>query len=186
MLLAALAIVAYIWFRFKFSYGVSAIAALLVNLFVTISLFSILHLEVSSIFIAAILSIIGYSVNDVIITFDRIREKVSKKKSVNTKEELNDLVNDSLREILNRSVVTTITTLIPVVTLIFLGSHDIYEFNIALLIGLVTGTLSSLFIASQLWLEIEKRNLKKGKTIKEEKKIVIDEVDELNIKGINS
>ena len=186
LLLAALAIVAYIWFRFKFSYGVSAIAALLVNLFVTISLFSILHLEVSSIFIAAILSIIGYSVNDVIITFDRIREKVSKKKSVNTKEELNDLVNDSLREILNRSVVTTITTLIPVVTLIFLGSHDIYEFNIALLIGLVTGTLSSLFIASQLWLEIEKRNLKKGKTIKEEKKIVIDEVDELNIKGINS
>ena len=184
LILAAMAIVAYIWIRFKFSYGASAIAALLVNLIVTISLFSILHLEISSIFIAAILSIIGYSVNDVIITFDRIRENVGKKKKIKSTE-LGDIVNSSLREILNRSIVTTVTTLIPVVALILFGSNDIYEFNIALLIGLITGTLSSIFIASQLWLEIEKKNVEKGKDIKEDK-IVLDEVDELNISGINS
>lgn len=186
LLIAAMAIALYIWVRFKFSYGVSAIAALLVNLIVTISMFSILHLEVSSIFIAAVLSIIGYSVNDVIITFDRIRENVGKKKKIKDTD-LEGIVNTSLREILNRSIVTTFTTLIPVVALIFFGSNDIYEFNIALLIGLVTGTLSSIFIASQLWLEVEKRNVKKGKDIKEdEKKVVLDEVDELNIAGINS
>jgi len=187
LLIAALAIVAYIWVRFKFSYGISAIVALLVNIIVTVSLFSIFNLEVSSIFIAAILSIIGYSVNDVIITFDRIRENTNKKKNIKDPNELNDIVNTSLREILNRSIVTTVTTLMPVLALIFLGSHDIYEFNIALLIGLVTGTLSSLFIASQLWLEIEKKNVKKGRDIKEDKrKVVIDEVDEFSISGINS
>ena len=186
LILAAMAIVGYIWIRFKFSYGASAVAALLVNLVVTISLFSILHLEVSSIFIAAVLSIIGYSINDVIITFDRIRENVNKKKKIKVAD-LEEIVNNSLREILNRSIVTTVTTLIPVVALILFGSNDIYEFNIALLIGLVTGTLSSIFIASQLWLEIEKKNVGKGKDIKEDKKeIVLDEVDELNISGINS
>ena len=179
---------AYIWVRFKFSYGVSTIVALLLNVLVTISVFSILRLEVSSIFIAAILSIIGYSVNDIIITFDRIRENMNKKrKDIKEEKELSDIVNKSLREILNRSIITTFTTLIPVVSLIILGSHDIFEFNIALLIGLVTGTLSSIFIASQLWLEIEKRNIKKGTFTKEDtKKVVLDEVDEFTIRGINS
>ncbi|MBR2833918.1 MAG: protein translocase subunit SecD [Bacilli bacterium] len=186
LLIAAMAIVIYIWVRFKFSYGVSTIVALLVNLIVTFSMFSILHLEISSIFIAAILSIIGYSVNDVIITFDRIRENVNKKKTIKDSD-LEGIVNSSLREILNRSIVTTITTLIPVITLILFGSNDIYEFNVALLIGLVTGTLSSIFIASQLWLEIEKKNVKMGKEIKENKeKVVLDEVDEFNVSGINS
>ena len=186
LILAAMAIVAYIWIRFKFSYGVSCIAALILNVFVTISLFSILHLEVSSIFIAAILSIIGYSVNDIIITFDRIRENVKKKKEIKKAETLDDIVNNSLREILNRSIITTITTLIPVIALIFFGSNDIFEFNIALLIGLVTGTLSSLFVASQLWVEIEKKYIKTGKKPKEKEKVVLDEVDEFQIRGINS
>ncbi len=186
LIIAAFAIVIYMWIRFKFSYGISAIAALLLNVLVTVSLFSILRLEVSSIFIAAILSIIGYSVNDVIITFDRIRENVNKKRNIKNALELDDIVNNSLREILNRSIITTFTTLIPVVCLIFLGSHDIFEFNIALLIGLVVGTLSSIFVASQLWLEIEKKNVKSGKKIKDKEKIVLDEVDELRIKGINS
>lgn len=185
LIIAAFAIVIYMWIRFKFSYGISAIAALLLNVLVTVSLFSILRLEVSSIFIAAILSIIGYSVNDVIITFDRIRENVNKKRMIKKAEELDDIVNNSLRDILNRSIVTTFTTLIPVVCLIFLGSHDIFEFNIALLIGLTVGTLSSIFVASQLWLEIEKKYIKSGKKPKEEK-VELKEVDELRIKGINS
>lgn len=186
LIFAAIAIILYVSFRFKFSYGVSCIVSLLLNVLITVSLFSILRLEVSSIFIAAILSIIGYAVNDIIITFDRIRENVKKKGKITESSSLNGIVNNSLREILNRSIVTTITTLIPVVCLIFLGAHDIFEFNIALLFGLVIGTLCSIFVASQLWLEIEKKNIKEGKVKKEKKKIVVDEIDELSIKGINS
>lgn len=183
--LAALAIVLYISLRFKFSYGVSCVLALLLNVLVTFMLFSIFGLEVSSIFIAAILSIIGYSVNDIIITFDRIRENVNAKKTIK-KGEYKDLVNESIREVFNRSIITNVTTLIPIIALIFLGAHDIINFNIALLIGFVTGTLSSIFIASQIWLEIEKRSKKKTKKEKKMWYEVKDEVEELNIKGINS
>ena len=187
LVLAALAIVLYISFRFKFNYGISCICAILLNVFVTIALFSALRLEVATIFVAAILSIIGYSVNDIIITFDRIRENVKKDKKTKTKEEMDLIVNTSLREILNRSIITTTTTLIPVITLILLGSNDIYEFNIALLAGLITGTLSSLFVASQIWLEMSKRDLKNGKKKRKKKQTEFkDEVDELEIKGINS
>ncbi len=187
LIVASLAIIAYISLRFKFSYGISCIVALLLNVLVTVSLFCILGLEVSSIFIAAILSIIGYSVNDIIITFDRIRENQKKKGEIKDPDELTGIVNNSLREILNRSIITTLTTLIPVLALIFLGAHDIFEFNIALLIGLIAGTLSSLFVASQMWLEVEKRHIKKGKPKKKKKTTdVDDEVQELTIKGINS
>ena len=86
----------------------------------------------------------------------------------------------------NRSVITNITTLIPVIALIFLGAHDIINFNIALLFGIIVGTLSSIFMASQLWLEIEKRNIKKGKKDKKMWYEAEDEIDELNVKGINS
>ena len=186
LILASLAIVIYISLRFKFSYGVSCIAALLLNVLVTVALFCIFRFEVSTIFIAAILSIIGYSVNDIIITFDRIRENVSKKKKIKNSDEYNDIVNTSLREVFNRSVITNITTLIPVIALIFLGAHDIINFNIALLFGIIVGTLSSIFMASQLWLEIEKRNIKKGKKDKKMWYEAEDEIDELNVKGINS
>lgn len=186
LVLATIAIVLYISLRFKFSYGVSCVFALFLNVLVTVSLFCLLGLEVSSIFIAAILSIIGYSVNDIIITFDRIRENVNKKKNIKKTNEYNDIVNKSLREVLNRSIITNLTTLIPIVALIFLGAHDIINFNIALLFGIVVGTLSSIFVASQLWLEIEKRRMKKGKTTGKMWYEVEDEVSELDIKGVNS
>ncbi len=186
LVIALISIIIYISFRFKFSYGVSTIATLILNTLVTISLFAIFRLEVSSIFIAAILSIIGYAVNDLIITFDRIRENYKKAGKLKDSEELNEIVNESLREILNRSIITNCTTLIPVLCLIFFGSHDIFEFNIALLIGLIAGTFASIFVASQLWLEIEKRNLRKGKPTKKKEEKVKEEIEELEIKGINS
>ena len=184
LVLSAIGMIIYISLRFKFSYGVSCILALLFNVIVTISLFCILRLEVSSIFIAAILSIIGYSVNDIIITFDRIRENLGKAKT--KKIDYKTIVNESLREVFNRSIITNVTTLIPIVALIVLGAHDIINFNLALLFGIVTGTLSSIFVASQLWLEIEKRSHKKGKKAKKMWYEVKDDIDELNIKGINS
>ena len=166
VLIASIFIIIYISVRFKFSFAVSAIIALVHDVFIIIALFSICKLEVSSIFIAALLSIIGYSINDTIVTFDRIREnlKLKEKTKIPSKEELTKMVNLSLNQTIIRSIITTITTLMPVIALIVFGSHEIFNFNIALLVGLVAGVYSSLFIASQLWLLIEKRS--SGKPIK--------------------
>lgn len=163
VLIASLGIILYMSLRFKFSYAISGLIAIFVDVFVIISLFSILRLEVSSIFIAAILSIIGYAINDTIVTFDRIKENIEKegKKGLKTAEQLKGIVNQSLRQTLARSIITTITTLIPVLSLIVLGSHEILNFNIALLFGLVYGVFSSVFIASGLWYQIEKNNIGK-------------------------
>jgi SecD/SecF fusion protein len=187
LIIASIGIVIYISIRFRFSYALGAIVSLLHDVFIIVALFSVLRLEINSIFIAALLSIIGYSINDTIVTFDRIRENIRTmyKDKINSKDELVDVVNTSLRQTLTRSIITTVTTLIPVVALIVLGSHEIINFNIALLFGLLSGVYSSIFIASQIWLEIEKKNI--GKPIKkkwyeEDEK----EVEELKIKGINS
>ena len=164
VIFAAIGIILYVSVRFRFSYAISAIIALLHDVFAIVILFSICKLEVTSIFIAAILSIIGYSINDTIVSFDRIRENLLKKEKIKSEDDLKEVVNTSLNQTLGRSIVTTITTLCPVVCLILLGSHDIINFNIALLVGLVMGTLSSIFIACQIWFLIDKRNI--GKPIK--------------------
>lgn len=166
VLVASICIVLYISFRFKFSFAIAAIIALLHDVFLIIAVFSLLQLEVNSMFIAAVLSIIGYSINDTIVTFDRIRENIKKKKSnkILPEEELKDAVNDSLNQTLGRSIVTTITTLMPVISLIVLGAHEIINFNIALIIGLVAGVYSSIFIASQIWFMIERKS--SGKIVK--------------------
>ena len=166
LIYAMICIIIYISIRFKFSFAISAIVALAHDVFLIIAVFSIFKLEINSIFIAAILSIIGYSINDTIVTFDRIREnlKTKQKDKVASKEELKEVVNTSLNQTIVRSIITTITTLLPVIALITLGSYEIVNFNIALLIGLVAGIYSSLFVASQLWFLIEKRQA--GKPIK--------------------
>ena len=171
--------------RFTFTYAVGALVALFHDVFMMVGLFSIFRLEVTSIFIAAILAIVGYSINDTIVTFDRIRENLDKKYhgKLKNKEQYIELVNESLRETFGRSLITTITTLIPVVILILFGSHDILNFNIALLFGLVLGVYSSLFIASQLWLDLDYHHSKKEKK-KPKKEVKEDE--EILIKGINA
>lgn len=187
LLLAGIAIGIYISMRFTFTYAAGAIVALMHDVFMMIGLFSIFRLEVNSMFIAALLSIVGYSINDTIVTFDRIRENIEKKYHgrLRKKEQYIEIVNESLRETFGRSIVTTFTTLIPVVILIFLGSHEILNFNIALLFGLISGVYSSLFIASQLWLDLDYRhNLKNQK--KPKKKTPKKEDEEILIKGINA
>ena len=182
LVLACIGIIIYISIRFTFSYAVSGLVALFHDVGMVVAIFSLLKFEVSTIFIAAILSIIGYSINDTIVTFDRIRENLKAKK-VKNESELRDVVNLSLRQTIGRSLITTLTTLFPVLALIFLGSHEIFNFNVALLIGLIAGSYSSIFIASQIWILIEKRNIGKPEKKKwyEEK-----EPEELKIKGINS
>ncbi len=165
LILAGIAIVIYISIRYQFSYAIGAIVALLHDVFLIVAVFSVFNFEVSSIFIAAILSIIGYSINDTIVLFDRIKEniKFKQKNMIKSKEELGTIVNISLRQTLTRSIITTVTTLIPVICLIIMGSHEIIYFNIAMLIGLIAGSYSSICIASQIWYHIEKRNVGKPK-----------------------
>ncbi len=183
--IAVIGIIIYISLRFSFSYALGAIAALIWDVFFIVALFSFLKLEVSSIFIAAILSIIGYSINDTIVTFDRVRENINKeyKGKISKKEDLKEVINLSLRQTLNRSIITTITTLIPVVALVVLGSGEIFNFNIALLFGLVSGVYSSIFVATQIFYFLEKRNI--GKPAKKKWYEDDDEVKEKKIKGIN-
>ncbi len=170
VILASIAIVIYISFRFKFKYALSAIVALIHDALIIVLVFSVFNLEITSIFIAAILSIIGYSINDTIVTFDRVRENINKS-NITTKDELSDTLNTSLKQIFRRSIITSVTTIIPVISLIVLGSYEIINFNIALLIGLLVGVYSSLFIASGVWFDLNKNkieNIYKKKWYEEE------------------
>ena len=180
--LAFLGIIVYVSFRFKFSYAVGGVVALMHDLAMIFALFDIFHFEVNSMFIAALLAIIGYSINNSIVTFDRIRENLRKNKEKLTQEKFMDICNKSIGETFTRSIYTSITTLIPVVALIVLGSREIFTFNTAMLIGLITGTYSSLLIAPALFMDIEKHSL--GKPQKK-KKVYRDDVEEKMVKGVN-
>ena len=120
--------------------------------------------EIDITFIAAVLTIVGYSINDTIVTFDRIREHMRHEKVLTSKEQIYKVVDVSLRQTLTRSINTVLTVIITVVVMLLLGSSSIYSFNVALLIGLIFGLYSSLFIAAQLWAVLKVRELnKKGK-----------------------
>ena len=183
VLIALIGIIIYVAFRFKYSYAIGGVVALVHDVLMMFSLFAIFRFEVNSMFLAAILAIIGYSINDTIVSFDRIRENISKvdRKKL-TKDKLEDIVNRSIGETFNRTIYTTFTTLIPVVILLVLGSSGIYVFNIAMLFGLLAGTYSSIFISNVIFLMLEKRNI--GKEEKK-KKVYKDDLEELKVKGIN-
>lgn len=166
LLFAALGIVIYVAFRFEWRMGVASIIGLLHDAFFMVAMFSILRLEVDITFIAAVLTIIGYSINDTIVTFDRIRENLSRKGKIDNDAELADIVNKSLRQTLGRSVNTVLTVVFVVAALMFLGAESIRPFSVALLIGLFAGTYSSIFISAQIWFELKKREIKSKGTLK--------------------
>ena len=183
VLFALIGIIIYISLRFKFSYAFGGVVALVHDVLVIASLFAIFRLEVASMFIAAILAIIGYSINDTIVSFDRIRENLANiddKKL--TKEKLEEVVNKSIADTFTRTIYTSLTTLVPIIALMVLGSKEIFNFNIAMLIGVIAGTYSSIFIASTIFMIIESKNIGKPKKIK---KIYTDEYEEKKIKGVN-
>ena len=182
VLVALIGIILYVSIRFKFSYAIGGVTALLHDVSVIIALFIIFRFEVSSMFIAAVLAIIGYSINDTIVLFDRIRENLAKNDKKLDKEKLKELCNESIRQTFTRTIITSLTTLLPVVVLLILGSSEILTFNVAMLIGLVAGTYSSIFIATLLFYVIERRNLGKPK---KKKVVYTDEYEEKLIKGIN-
>ncbi|TWT26242.1 protein translocase subunit SecDF [Planomicrobium sp. CPCC 101110] len=167
---AAIGIIIYVALRFEWRMGVASIVALLHDAFFIVAAFSLLRLEVDITFIAAVLTIVGYSINDTIVTFDRIRENLKRMKKVDSEEQLSLVVNKSLRQTLGRSVNTVMTVVLVVVALLIFGATSITNFALALLIGLIAGTYSSIFIAAQLWLVLKKRELKKKGPIDIEKK----------------
>ena len=141
---AIIAIVIYISWRFEFQYAIAAIIALIHDVLITIGAFSMLDKEFTLVLVAAFLTIIGYSLNDTIVIFDRIRENTRRR----SKEPLRDIINTSINQTLSRTLLTSGTTLLVVAALFFLGGEIIHDFSFALLVGVVIGTYSSIFIAS--------------------------------------
>ncbi len=166
-------LIIFVTIRFELPMAVSAVIALLYAAFFIIPFFSLTGLEVDITFIAALLTVIGYSINDTIVTFDRMRENMQKRRYLKKYEDIVDVVNTSLRQTLGRSVNTVLMVAITVVSLLIFGSEAIRPFSIALLVGLIVGTYSSIFIASQIWVEWKHKELKKKgvlKTYKEKRK----------------
>ena len=183
LIYSLIAIIIYVAIRFNINYAISGILMLLHDVLIILSIFAIFNISVDFIIVAALLTIIGYSINDTIVVFDRIREnrkKLYRNKKRLTEEELTNLVNTSSIQTINRNIWTSITTIVSIVTLLCVGLNDILTFNIAILIGLIAGTISSLLIGPKVWLLLERRSI--NKPFDEDD----DELEELKIKGINS
>ncbi|MBB5173202.1 protein translocase subunit SecF [Texcoconibacillus texcoconensis] len=159
--IAAVGIIIYVSIRFEFLSGVSAIIALLHDTLWILTIFTVLQIEVNITFIAAVLTIVGYSINDTIVTFDRIRENMQLEKKVKTKEDVARVVNKSLVQTLARSINTVLTVVFAAGALFIFGGEAIRSFSFALVVGLVAGTYSSLFIAAQIWLGFKGRQIER-------------------------
>ncbi len=157
--IATVLMLIYITWRFEFNFGIAAIIALVHDILVMVAVYSILRIPVNSSFIAAILTILGYSINDTIVIFDRIRENTK----LYPKESIDNLINNSIKQSLRRTINTSLTTLISVLVLYILGVEDIKVLALPLMIGIITGTYSSLFIASPIWYELKNRKVKTAK-----------------------
>lgn len=149
-LLAVLLIGVYVWFRFEWQFGLSAVITTFHDVIATFGLFSLFHLEFNLTVVAALLTIAGYSINDTVVVFDRIRENLRKYKSMG----LSDLIDLSVNQTLSRTVLTSLTTLLSIVALLFFGGPVLRNFSIALAWGILVGTYSSIFVASALLLHL--------------------------------
>lgn len=152
----------YITFRFEFLFGVTAILALVHDLIIVLGVYSIFQIQVNSPFIAAILTILGYSINDTIVVFDRIRENRGRF----GKFEYGPLVDTSISQTLQRSINTSLTTLLAIGSIYVLGVQSIRDFALPLIVGVISGTYSSIFIASTIWCKVKESQATKIKTKK--------------------
>ncbi|HDI0319063.1 TPA: protein translocase subunit SecDF [Staphylococcus aureus] len=162
LIYASIGIIIYVSLRFEWRMGLSSVLALLHDVFIIVAIFSLFRIEVDLTFIAAVLTIVGYSINDTIVTFDRVRENLQKVKVITTTEQIDDIVNRSIRQTMTRSINTVLTVIVVVVAILFFGAPTIFNFTLALFIGLISGVFSSIFIAVPLWGIMKKRQLKKS------------------------
>ena len=146
IIIAVLLMLFYIWIRFEWQFSIGAVTALIHDVMITMGIFSLLQIEFNLSIIAALLTIIGYSMNDTVVVYDRIRENLRKYKQMN----IFDLINQSLNETMSRTLLTSVTTLLALFSLYFLGGEVLKGFTLAMIIGVFIGTYSSVFIASQI------------------------------------
>ncbi|WP_202080183.1 protein translocase subunit SecF [Caldalkalibacillus salinus] len=159
VIIASIGVIIYVSIRFEYRFALCAIIALLHDAFIVIALFSILRLEVDLTFIAAVLTIVGYSINDTIVIFDRIRENLKFAK-IKTVDDLYAVTNKSLVDTLARSINTSLTVVFAALTLYLFGGESIRNFSFALLVGLLAGAYSSIFIAAQVWVTWKAREVR--------------------------
>jgi preprotein translocase subunit SecF len=160
-LLALGGMLVYIAFRFEWIYGVAAVVAVFHDTIITIGLFSIFNKEISLTVIAALLTLVGYSMNDTIVVFDRIRENLK----ILRREKLGSLVNKSINQTLSRTILTSGLTFLTVLALFLFGGEVLHGFSLALVIGIIIGTYSSIFIASPIvvfWQDVSERRKRRG------------------------
>ena len=174
VLIAVLAMLAYIWLRFVLNSGLAAICCLVHDLFVMLTIYSLFQIPINSNIIAAFLTILGYSINATIVVFDRIRENRSKN---DESADFGEIVNTSVHETLGRSINTTITTLLTIGMIWILGVDSIRNFALPLIIGIVAGLFSSVFMSGMLWNQLNKVFKPKTKDEKKQAKIAEEQAD---------
>lgn len=150
MLIAALAMLIYIAIRFEWRFGVSAIIDLMHDVLVLIAFYGLFHMQINSPFIAGMLIVVGYSINDTIVVFDRIREN----KKYMKKRELAETIDKSINQTIGRSIMTSVTTIVAIVPLFIMGGDAIREFTLPLLVGVIAGTFSSITMASPIYYDL--------------------------------
>lgn len=147
--IAAVLQIIYVWFRFEFKFGITAVLALVHDLIITLGLLALMRVQINSTFVAAILTVLGYSMNDTIVVIDRIRENLKFRKKG---ESLEDMTTRSIQEVITRSLYTGVSVQAMLISMLVFGGDTIWDFAMTLLIGVTAGTYSSIFIASALWL----------------------------------
>ena len=157
--LALLAVLVYIWFRFEWQYGVGAILAIIHDVVLTIGMFAVTGLEVNLSTVAAMLTIVGYSLNDTVVIFDRVRENLRRYKTLPVLE----LIDQSINETLARTVMTSLTTLIALLSLFFFGGEVVKGFTFAMIWGVIIGTYSTIYIAAPVLVYLNLRSIGAGK-----------------------
>ena len=161
--IAVVAMLLYIWFRFEWQFSVGAVLALVHDVVLTIGMFAITRIEFNLASVAAILTIVGYSINDTVVVYDRIRENLRKYKQM----EIPELLNLSINDTLSRTTMTSVTTLLALLSLFFFGGEVIRGFAFAMIWGVVVGTYSSIFVAAPLLLHLK---LQRGGAVEEAEK----------------
>lgn len=163
LIIASALMLAYISFRFQFAFAISGIMALLHDVLLTVGIFSIFQIQIDSTFVAAILTVFGYSINDTVVVFDRIRENETRMKRGASYE---DIVDKSIWQTMGRSIKTVVTVLMALLAIFILGGESTKVFALAMLIGVSSGAYSSIFNASQILVEIRKHFGKGGRVVK--------------------
>jgi len=160
ILLSLSAMLIYIWIRFEWQFSLGAIIALVHDVIVTIGFFSILEFEINLSIVAAVLTIVGYSMNDTVVIFDRVRENLKKY----TSKTINEISNLSINETLSRTIITSLTTLLALLSIFFFGGKILHGFSFAMILGVVFGTYSSIFIANPILikLKVNQKSVLKG------------------------